>query len=110
MRGGIAAVLVGLMSCAAPQVHAGSGNQRLENLERAAQYPWTDGGACVVRESWGDWRTLVERCYFALDHSRIRFRDVDHRCLVAQADVETVEEVVAVCILVQPELVVGAVI
>lgn len=111
MKAMLAAVLVGLLGCAGPQVRPGSpDNPRLENLERAAQYPWTDDGACVVRESWGDWKTLIERCYPALDLSRMQFRDVDHRCAVAQLDATTVEEVVAVCILVQPELAVGAVI
>jgi hypothetical protein len=111
MKATLAAVLVGLLGCAGPQVRpVNPDNSRLENLKRAAQYPWTDDGACVVRESWGDWRTLIERCYSALDHSRVRFRDVDHRCAVAQVDAATVEEVVAVCILVQPELAVGAVI
>lgn len=111
MKATLAAVLVGLLGCAGPQVHPGNpDNPRLENLERAARYPWTDDGACVVRESWGDWKTLIERCYPALDLSRMQFRDVDHKCLVAQVDAATVERVVAVCILVQPELAVGAVI
>src|SRR5262249_7707786 len=109
MKSGIAAGLGGVLSFAGPQVRAPAmgapPSMRLENLRRAAQYPWTDDGACVVRESWGDWKTLIEHCYFALDHSRMRFRDVDHRCLVAQVDAATVEQVVAVCILVQPELV-----
>lgn len=85
MRGAIAAVLAGLLSRAGPQIRVSSTVSpeptRLENLQRAAQYPWTDEGACVVRESWGDWKTLVERCYFVLDHSRMRFQEVDHRAL-----------------------------
>jgi hypothetical protein len=104
-------VLVGLLSCAAPQVSRGqSENRRLENLRRAAQYPWVDEGHCAVREAAGEWRTLVERCYFALDLSRIQFRDIEHRCPVAQADAATMQAVVGMCLLVQPELVVGVII
>jgi len=112
-KAGIAVIIAGLLSCAGPRAlptSVGAEPPRLANLRRAAQYPWTDDGACVVRESSGDWKTLIERCYPALDHSRLRFRDVDHRCLVAQVDAATVEEVVAVCILVQPELAAVAVI
>src|SRR5262249_34950256 len=36
--------------------------------------------------------------------------DVEHRCSVAQVDTATVEEIVGVCLLVQPELAVGAII
>lgn len=113
MRSPVAAVLVGVLACAGPGSRVSSGqpeNQRLENLRRAAQYPWVDEGDCAVREAAGEWRTLVERCYFALDLSRIQFRDIEHRCPVAQADVATVEAVVGMCLLVQPELVVGAII
>src|SRR6185369_17241128 len=53
---------------------------------------------------------LVERCYGALDLRRIQFRDVEHRCAVAQADAATLQATVAICLLVQPELVVGAII
>jgi hypothetical protein len=53
---------------------------------------------------------LVERCYFALDLARIQFRDIDHRCPVAQADAAMVGQMVGICLLVQPELVVGAVV
>src|SRR5689334_23200727 len=113
MRAWIVAVLVGLLSCAGPQVLASSASserQRLSNLRRAARYPWTDRGTCAVREAAGEWRTLVERCYFALDLLRIQFRDVDQRCPVAQADVATLQATVGICLLVQPELVVGAII
>lgn len=85
-------------------------DSRIANLQRAAQYPWTDYGACAVREAAGPWRTLVERCYQALDLARIQFRDVDHRCGVAQADAATIGQIVGICLLVQPELVVGAVV
>jgi len=53
---------------------------------------------------------LVERCYRALDLTRLHFRDPDHRCAVASVDAATVEEVVGVCLLAQPELVVAAVV
>ena len=86
---------------------------RLANLERAAHYPWKDDGRCAVQEASGDWATLVERCYDVLDRSRIRFVDHQGVCPVAQADVIRAEELarlVGICLLVQPELVVGAVI
>src|SRR5512140_2345109 len=60
-------------------------NRRLLNLKRAAQYPWTDDGRCAVREAAGEWATLVERCYDALDLSRIQFVDRQKICPVAQA-------------------------
>ena len=101
---------MGLLSCAGPGTRISRENPRLENLKRAAQYPWIDEGNCAVREAAGEWRTLVEHCYFALDLSRIRFQDIEHQCPVAQADVATVEAVVGMCLLVQPELVVGAII
>jgi hypothetical protein len=119
MRAIAAAVFLGLLSCAGPgsQVSgekpassAAPESRRLANLRRAAQYPWTDEGACAAREAAGEWRTLVERCYSALDLSRIQFRDVGHRCPVAQADAMTLETVVGMCLLVQPELAVGAII
>src|SRR5262249_26520765 len=56
---------------------------RLANLKRAATLPWTDDGRCAVREASAPWATLIERCYRALDLSRIRFNDPDHRCAVA---------------------------
>jgi hypothetical protein len=49
---------------------------RYANLQRAAQYPWTDDGHCVVREASNEWPTLAERCFHALDRDRVRFRDV----------------------------------
>jgi hypothetical protein len=116
MRSVIAALLVGLVGCAGPRTSVGNGQAdsvRLENLRRAARLPWADDGYCAVHEASGGWRTLVERCYGALDRSRIRFQDVQRRCALAQLDGATlmeVEEVVGVCLLVQPELAVGAVI
>jgi hypothetical protein len=58
---------------------------RLANLQRAAQYPWTDDGQCVVREASNEWPLLAERCFHALDRDRVRFRDVTKRCAVAYA-------------------------
>ena len=58
---------------------------RLANLQRAALYPWTDDGRCVVREASNEWPILAERCFHALDHDRVRFRDVSKRCAVAYA-------------------------
>lgn len=116
MRSVIAAILVGLLGCAGPRTSVVTGqadSARLENLHRAAQLPWTDDGRCAVREAAGEWKALVERCYGSIDRSRIKFQDDQHRCALAQLDGATlmeVEEVVGVCLLVQPELAVGAVI
>ena len=119
MRAIAAAVFLGLLSCAGPgsQVprekpasSAAPESRRLANLRRAAQYPWVDEGACAAREAGGEWRVLVERCYGALDLQRIQFRDVEHRCPVAQADAATLRVMVGMCLLVQPELAVGAII
>jgi len=70
--------------------------------------PWADGGRCVVREASNEWAVLVERCYHALDHDRIKFRDVTGRCSVASAGAATLG--LGVCILIAPGIVVGAVI
>jgi hypothetical protein len=51
---------------------------------------------------------LVERCFQALDHERVRFRDPTGRCAVASAGAAAVG--IGVCILAAPEIVVGAVI
>src|SRR5688572_19905534 len=58
---------------------------RFANLQRAAQYPWTDDGHCVVREASNEWPFLAERCFHALEHDRVRFRDVTGKCAVASA-------------------------
>jgi hypothetical protein len=81
---------------------------RLANLQRAAGLPWRDGGQCVVREASQPWPVLVERCFHALDHDRIRFNDPTGRCAVASAGAAAVG--LGVCILAAPEIVVGAVI
>lgn len=83
---------------------------RIVNLERAARLPWVDEGACAVREAAGEWKKLVERCFYALDHSRIQFRDVEGRCPVATADAATIQGMVGICLLIQPEVAVAAVI
>lgn len=117
MRAGTAVVLVGLLSlaCAGPgsqiaKTKPATESRRLANLRRAAQYPWTDEGACAVREAAGEWKTLIERCFDALDLSRIQFRDVKHQCPVAQEDAASLEEAVLICLLVQPELAIGAIV
>ncbi|RYD84224.1 MAG: hypothetical protein EOP84_06115 [Verrucomicrobiaceae bacterium] len=79
---------------------------RFANLQRAAQYPWTDDGQCVVREASNEWPLLAERCFHALDHDRVRFRDVTGRCAVASAGAVGV----GLCIFVAPEIIVGAII
>ena len=82
---------------------------RLANLQRAALYPWTDDGQCVVREASNEWPILAERCFHALDRDRVRFRDVTKRCAVAYAGAAA-PAVVALCVFAAPEIVVGAVI
>jgi hypothetical protein len=81
------------------------------NLQRAAQYPWTDDGHCVVREASHEWPVLAERCFYALDRDRVRFRDVTGRCAVASAPAAAaVPAVVALCIFASPAVVTGAVV
>jgi uncharacterized protein DUF6310 len=83
---------------------------RRANLQRAAALPWTDEGRCVVQEASQPWSVVVERCFHALDTRRILFRDIERRCPVASTDAATVETMVGICLLAQPELVVGAVV
>jgi hypothetical protein len=78
------------------------------NLRRAATLPWTDGGQCVVQESSEPWPVLAERCFHALDHERVRFRDTTGRCAVASAGAAAMG--VGLCVLAAPQLVVGAII
>ncbi len=64
-----------------------------------------------MREAAGEWKTLIERCFQALDLSRIQFRDEKGQCPVAQeVDAASLEEAVLICLLVQPELAVGAIV
>jgi hypothetical protein len=116
------AIVVAASSCAPHRepnagLQAGEGQSieeaRLDNLQHAARYPWKDNGRCVVREASSTWAVLVERCFDALDLSRIRFDDRQGVCPMAQAGAIPADEalrLVGVCLLVQPELAVGAVI
>jgi hypothetical protein len=62
----------------------------------------------VVREASHEWPVLAERCFHALDHDRVKFRDVTGRCAVASAAAVAVG--VGLCVFVAPEIIVGAVI
>lgn len=109
-------LLLGItLSCSASTSHVAgkierTTSTRVENLKRAAMLPWTDDGRCVVREAGNDWPVLVERCFDALDTHRVQFRDSQRRCAVAGVDAATLGRFVGVCLLSQPELIVGAVI
>jgi hypothetical protein len=83
-------------------------NPRIANLQRAASLPWADDGQCVVQEASTEWPVLVERCFHALDHEKIRFQDPTGRCAVASAGAAAIG--VGVCILAAPEIIVGAVV
>ncbi len=83
-------------------------NPRFANLQRAAQYPWTDDGQCVVREASYEWPILADRCFHALDHDRVKFRDVTGKCAVASAGAAVAA--VGLCVFAAPEIIVGAVI
>ncbi|RKH55644.1 DUF6310 domain-containing protein [Corallococcus llansteffanensis] len=105
------ALLLFLSACATstpPPSTRRTRSQRLANLQRAAALPWRDGGRCVVREASQPWPVLVERCYQALDHDRIEFHDTAGRCSVASAGAGAMG--IGLCVLVAPEIVVGAVI
>nr|WP_128795011.1 DUF6310 domain-containing protein [Corallococcus coralloides] len=105
------ALLLLLSACASstpPPSVQGTRNPRLANLQRAARLPWTDGGRCVVREASQPWPVLVEQCYRALDHDRLEFHDTTGRCSVASAGAGAMG--IGLCVLVAPEIVVGAVI
>lgn len=107
------ALLLVLSACAtsAPSPRAPAArNPRLANLQRAASLPWKDEGRCVVQEASQPWPVVVERCFHALDTRRVRFRDTERRCPVASADAASVETMVGICLLTQPELAVGAVV
>jgi Family of unknown function (DUF6310) len=84
---------------------------RLANLQRAAQYPWTDDGHCVVREASNEWPVLAEQCFHALDRDRVRFRDVTGRCALASAPAAAAAiGGTALCVFASPVAVTGAVI
>ncbi|HZH13518.1 MAG TPA: DUF6310 domain-containing protein [Archangium sp.] len=80
----------------------------LANLRRAVKLPWTDGGRCVVEEAGQPWADLVERCFYALDHERVRFRDPTGRCSVASAGAGALG--IGLCVLAAPEIALGAVV
>ena len=104
------ALLLLLSACATtePSPNApATRDPRIANLQRAAKLPWTDEGRCVVQEASQPWSVLVERCYQALDHDRIKFHDTTGRCAVASAGTAAVG--VGFCVLAAPEIVVGAV-
>ena len=90
----------------------GDPSPRLANLQRAVLYPWTDDGHCVVREASNEWSILAERCFYALERDRMRFRDVERKCAVAYADAAApaLPAAVALCILASPAVVTGAVV
>lgn len=104
------ALLLFLSACAtsapSPKVSAPR-SLRHTNLKRAAELPWKDGGRCVVREASQPWPVLAETCFHALDHERVRFRDLTGRCTVASADAAALG--IGLCVLAAPEIAVGAV-
>jgi hypothetical protein len=100
-----------LSACATTEPSQGeweAPNPGFANLQRAAQYPWTDDGHCVVREASNEWPVLAERCFHALDHDRVKFRDVTGRCAVASAGAAVLG--VGLCVFAAPKIIVGAVI
>jgi hypothetical protein len=65
----------------------------------------------VVREASNEWPVLAERCFHALDHDRVRFRDVTGRCAVASAPAAAAAlGGVGLCLFASPAVVTGAVI
>ncbi len=107
------ALLLLLSACATTEPSLGEQedpNPRVANLQRAAQYPWVDDGHCVVREASNEWPVLAERCFHALDHDRVKFRDVTGKCAVASAGAAAATMGVGLCLFASPAVVVGAVI
>jgi len=106
-------LLVWVTACATPTPRLQgrvSEQSRRANLQRAVALPWRDGGRCVVQESSHPWPIIAERCFHALDTEKVRFHDLHRRCPVASTDAATLKTVVGVCLLAQPELVVGVVV
>jgi len=108
------ALLIALSACATtnptPAEREGP-SPRLANLQRAARYPWTDGGHCVVREASNEWPVLAERCFHALEHDRVRFQDVTRSCAVAAAPAAAAAlGGVGLCLFASPVVVTGSVI
>lgn len=83
-------------------------NPRITNLQRAAQWPWTDEGRCAVREASQEWPVLAERCYPVLDRERVEFHDLTGKCSVASAGAAALG--MGLCVFAAPEIVVGAVV
>lgn len=114
LRPSIASLLLLLLSaCATMDPSPGeleTPSPRFANLQRAAQYPWTDDGHCVVREASNEWPVLAERCFHALDHRRVKFRDVTGKCSVASAGAAAATVGVGLCVFASPAVVAGAVI
>jgi len=114
LRRPLLALLIALSACATTNpspTEWEQPSQRLTNLQRAAQYPWTDDGHCVVREASNEWPVLAERCYHALEHDRVRFRDVTGRCAVASTALAPAAlGGIGICLLASPAVVTGAVI
>ena len=107
-------LLLLLSACATTEPSLGelkAPSPRLANLQRAARYPWTDGGHCVVREASNEWPVLAERCFHALEHDKIRFRDVTRSCAVAAAPAAAAAlGGVGLCLFASPVVVTGSVI
>lgn len=106
------ALLLLLSACATTDPRLGEledPSPRIANLQRAAQYPWMDDGHCVVREASSQWPVLAERCFHALDHDRIKFRDVAGKCAVASAGAAVATMGVGLCVFASPIVVTGAV-
>jgi hypothetical protein len=105
------ALLLLLAACATTEpgpTEPGARSTRYANLRRAAAYPWTDDGQCVVREASSEWQRLAERCFHSLEHKRVKFRDVTGRCAVAATGAEVAA--VGLCVFAAPEIVAGAVV
>jgi hypothetical protein len=108
-------VLAGQCGCTASRASSGTftgegGDKRVANLRVAKRYPWIDQGACVVRNASRDWQELARACFSQLDQHLVRFRDTRKACAVSDADAATVQQVVGLCLFMQPELVVAGVI
>jgi hypothetical protein len=65
----------------------------------------------VVREASNPWHVLAERCFHALEHDRVLFRDVTGQCALAAAPAAAVTLAgVGLCLFASPAVVTGAVI
>ena len=108
-----AALLIALSACATSAPSPGEWEEpgpSIANLQRAAHYPWTDDGHCVVREASNQWPVLAERCYHALDRDKVKFRDVTGKCAVAATGAAAAAMGVGLCLFASPAVATGAVI